>query len=83
MSMKPIASRSYGWCVVPSEIRMEKTIIDATSEFTTIYICMETINTYEGGIASNHVSSDLPEGMTFAQFLDQYNHCTDNIYFID
>ena len=81
--MKPIASRENGWCVVPLEIMREKTVIDATSEFTTIYICMETIDTYEGGVASNHVSSVLPDGLTFAQFLDEYNRCTDNIYFID
>ena len=68
MGMKPIASREYGWCVCPNFISEEK----GTG----------SIGIYES-FEVNPVHAKLPDGLTFAQFLDQYNRCTDNIFFID
>jgi hypothetical protein len=67
MGMKPIASRSVGWIISP--------------------LLIESLPT-EDAIRISCTSKDsiwarLPDGLTFSQFLDQYNRCTDAIYFID
>ena len=68
MGMKPIASRSEGWVVCPKFIAEDKEL--------------GSISIYES-FGVNPVHAKLPYDITFAQFLDQYNRCTDNIYFID
>lgn len=70
MGMKPIASRSMGWCVQPVEIY--------GTPGKCIHVYSEPSNDSTG-----YLECDLPDGLTFAQFLDQYNRCTEAIYFID
>ena len=66
--MKPIASRSDGWCICPKFIAEDKGA--------------GSISIYES-FGANPVHAKLPDGLTFSQFLEQYNACTEAIYFID
>ena len=68
MGMKPIASRNEEWAITPVSI-MRRT--DGNDGYV-----LSASNGDEFGMT-------LPDGLTFAQFLDQYNRCTDAIYFID
>lgn len=65
--MKPIASRKEGWVIVPSAIAFYE---------------KDQIVCFALDGAHSRVAA-LPNGLTFAQFLDDYNRCTDAIYFID
>ena len=68
--MKPIASRVQGWCIRPVEIyKAHESCINVYTE--------------PSNDSTGYLTCDLPDGLTFAQFLDQYNACTEAIYFID
>jgi len=67
--MKPIASRKLGWCAVPYAIE--------------IHPSLEGVIIIYFGNKEEPLSVSLPKGLTFAQFMQQYNDCTDAIYFID
>lgn len=66
--MKPIASRSGKWVALPTAVE------ESIKEVGRIDVYVLRLAKY---------SAVLPDGLTFAQFLDQYNACTDAIYFID
>ena len=68
MSMKPIASKKNLWCVMPQTIELSNDEIS---------LKISALND------ENYFYAELPDGLTFAQLLDQYNACTEAIYFID